>query len=131
ATSDIEPRSRSSDPKPQERERPRSVSSQTTFDPINARLSKSNENLSQTTSQKTPTFIEQQRAERISKSEDRHSLTSAPIPLNDLQIQRFNLLKDKFERQQPIDTVFDTRRYPFKVFLQHPYPLVNIDVHLL
>ncbi|CAF1673935.1 unnamed protein product, partial [Adineta ricciae] len=24
-----------------------------------------------------------------------------------------------------------SRRYPFKVFLQHPYPLTNIDVHLL
>lgn len=103
---DIELRNRMQQPKSIERERPRSVSSQTTFDPINTRLSKSNENITQTVSQKTPTFVEQHRTQRVTKSEDRHSSASVTTPLNDLQIQRFNILKDKFERQQPIDTVF-------------------------
>lgn len=103
---DVELRSRSIQSKAVERERPRSVSSQTTFDPINTRLSKSNENLSQGSSQRTPTFVDEQRAQRITRSEDRQSTTSITAPLNDLQIQRFNLLQEKFERQQPIDTVF-------------------------
>ncbi|CAF1615421.1 unnamed protein product, partial [Adineta ricciae] len=106
---DIELHGRAPHPKPVERERPRSVSSQTTFDPINTRLSKSNENITQTVSQQTPTFIEQHRTQRVTKSEDRHSSASVTTPLNDLQIQRFNILKDKFERQQPIDTVFGAR----------------------
>jgi hypothetical protein len=40
--------------------------------------------------------------QQIIKSEDKHQ----PIPLNESEIQRFQLLKDKFERRQPIDTVF-------------------------
>ena len=83
-----------------EPERARSLSSQAILDPIHSRLSKSNENITQTTSQKHPTSTEPQRGERITKSEDRHLSNTN---LNDLQIQRFNSLKEKFERQQPID----------------------------
>lgn len=97
---DIEQRGRSIYPKQQEQERARSLSTQTIFDPINSRLSKSNDNLTQT--------IEQQRDERITKSEDRHLLN---IPLNNLQIQRFNFLKDKFQQQQPIDTIFGIKKF--------------------
>ncbi len=111
-TPEAELRSRSVNVKQQQdRERPRSVSSQTTFDPINVRLSKSNENIFQSTSQKPPPFIEQQRGERITKSEDRHPISRTLTPLNDLHIQRFNLLKDKFDRQQPIDTVFGMKNF--------------------
>jgi len=47
------------------------------------------------------------REERITKFEDQHSSNTQ---LNDLQIQRFHLLKDKFEHQQPIDTVFGIQK---------------------
>jgi len=102
-TSTNEQRGRSNYPKQQEQERARSLSSQTIFDPINCRLSKSNENMTQTVSQKYSSSTESQRGERISKSEDRRSSNTL---LNDLQIQRFHLLKDKFDHQLPIDTIF-------------------------
>ncbi|CAF1412638.1 unnamed protein product, partial [Rotaria sordida] len=72
-----------------------------------------------------------QNRERITKSEDRHSSIPAVKPLTSSQIQQFNSIKEKFERQQPIDVVFDPRRYPFKVLLQQPYPIINVDVHFL
>jgi len=59
--------------------------------------------MTQSISQKYSSPIELQNGERITKSEDRHLSNTQ---LNDLQIQRFHLLKDKFEHQQPIDTVF-------------------------
>jgi len=99
----IEQRSRSNYPKQHEQERARSLSSQAIFDPINSRLSKSNENMTQSISQKYSSTIESQRGERITKSEDR---LLSNTQLNDLQIQRFHFLKDKFERQQPINTIF-------------------------
>jgi hypothetical protein len=105
-TNEIEQRERLNYPKQQEQERARSLSSQPIFDSIHSRLSKSNENITQSISQQNLSSNEHQRGERITKSEDRHQSTSANIPLNDLQIQRFHLLKEKFERQQPIDTVF-------------------------
>jgi hypothetical protein len=143
----MEQRGRSSYQKQQDQERARSLSSQTIFDPINSRLSKSNENITQSISQKQSSSNETPRPERMTKSEDRHLSNNL---LNDLQIQRFNSLKEKFERQQPIDTLFgmlklsefsqkcipsplhtDPRRYPFKILSPHPYPLVNVDIHLL
>ncbi len=145
-TNESEQRGRSLYPKQQDQERARSLSSQTIFDPVHARLSKSNENITQSIPQKTSSLAEQ-RTERITKSEDRNSSTTN-VSFNDLQFQRYYFLKDKFERQQPIDTVFgiqmvssfsrnsflsftDSRRYPFKILIQHPYPLVNFDVHIL
>jgi hypothetical protein len=59
--------------------------------------------MTQTISQKYSSSTESQRGERISKSEDRRSSNTL---LNDLQIQRFHLLKDKFDHQLPIDTIF-------------------------
>jgi len=105
---EMKQRGRSSYPKEQEQERARSLSSQTIFDPIHSRLSKSNENITQSISQKHSTSIEPpQRGERITKSEDRHLSNTN---LNDLQIQRFNSLREKFERQQPIDTLLGIRK---------------------
>lgn len=145
-TNDVEERGRTSHPKHQDTERARSLSSQATFDPIHSRLSKSNENINQTLPLKTPSpNNELQRGERITKSEDRHLTNKS---LTNAQIQQYKVLREKFERQQPIDVVFginismlflyfnlllslDPRRYPFKVLLQHPYPIVNLDVHLL
>lgn len=133
-------------PKSPEQERARSLSTKPLFDSVNSRLSKSNENLNQTNSQKQSPTVELPRNERLTKSEDRHLSNTV---LNDLQIQRYNTIKDKFERQQPIDipfgiypsikktTIFiffllaDPRRYPFKILLSSPYPLVNTDIHLL
>ena len=92
---------------PQEQERVHSLSSQTLFDPIHSRLSKSNENITQSISQTHSTSIKPQRGERITKSEDRHLSNTN---LNDLQIQRFNSLREKFDRQQPIDTLFGIRK---------------------
>ena len=68
------------------------------------------------------------------------------IPLSESEIHQFQILKDKFDRKQPIDIVYgkkrhfnilitnyflDPQRYPFKILLQHPYPLINFDVYLL
>lgn len=78
-----------------EQERARSLATQTAFDPVHSRLSKSNENLLQAS--------EPQRAERVTKSEER---TLLPTNLNDGQIQRYQMLKERFEKQLPIDTVF-------------------------
>ena len=89
-----------------EQERARSLSAETILDPIHSRLSKSNENITQSTSQKHPSAMDSPqplRTERVTKSEDR---TLSSTPLNTVQIQRFQLLKEKFERQQPIDSVF-------------------------
>ncbi|CAF1246383.1 unnamed protein product [Rotaria sordida] len=131
-TNEIGERGRSLFPKQHDQERARSLSSLTILDPVNSRLSKSNENIAQSTSQKhSTTSIEQQNRERITKSEDRHSSIPAVKPLTSSQIQQFNSIKEKFERQQPIDVVFDPRRYPFKVLLQQPYPIINVDVHFL
>ncbi|CAM4895437.1 unnamed protein product [Rotaria socialis] len=131
-TSDVEERGRPMHSKQQDHERARSLSSQATIDPINARLSKSNENITQAAAQKNPLpSVEQQSRERITPSEDRQLAVPAAKQLASAQLQKFNLLKEKFDRQQPIDIVFDPRRYPFKVLLQQLYPLVNTDVHLL
>lgn len=107
-TNDNEDRGRSTFPRQQDHERTRSLSSQTIFDSISARLSKSNENLTQSISQQNPLSIsEQPTRERITKSEDRQQLLpSAVKSLTPAQIQKFNLLKEKFERQLPIDVVF-------------------------
>ena len=113
-----------------ESERARSSSSQAILDPIHSRLSKSNENITQSTSQKHPTSMEPQRGERITKSEDRHLSNTN---LNDLQIQRFNSLKEKFDRQQPIDILFGIRKssnfqnkkIDFLLCLQ-----ILVDIHL-
>ena len=89
-----------------EQERARSLSAETILDPIHSRLSKSNENITQSTSQKHPSAMDSPqplRNERVTKSEDRN-LSSTP--LNSVQVQRFQLLKEKFEHQQPIDSVF-------------------------
>jgi hypothetical protein len=66
--------------------------------------------MTQTIPQKTSSLMEQQRTERITKSEDRNSTISTNIPFNDVQLQRYNFLKDKFDHQQPIDTVFGMKK---------------------
>ncbi|CAF3728092.1 unnamed protein product [Rotaria sp. Silwood1] len=131
-TNEIIERGRSLHSKQQDQERARSLSSQTILDPIHSRLSKSNENIAQSTSQKySIPSIELQNREQFIKPQDRYASLPLLKPLNNIQIQQFNSIKDKFERQQPIDVVFDPRRYPFKVLIQQPYPIVNVDVHLL
>lgn len=140
---ELEQRGRSMQSKVADQERARSLSTQPAFDSINSRLSKSNENLTQSTTLKPSSTAEPSRNERITKSEDRHLSNTV---LNDLQIQRYNALKDKFEQRQPIDLLFgrnsrmqkpdlrflvDPRRYPFKILSPNPYPLVNTDIHLL
>lgn len=91
--------------------RSRSLSAEKILDPIHSRLSKSNDLILQTSSSQTATPINNEtstRPERISRSEDRtfHPTTRTMTPMNDLQIQKCHILKEKFERQQPIDTVF-------------------------
>ncbi|UJR14889.1 hypothetical protein I4U23_001873 [Adineta vaga] len=65
------------------------------------------------------------------KKEDLHQSKTQHTQLTDTEIQRFQLLKEKFDRGEPIDIVFDPRRYPFKIVLQRAYPVVNDDVHLI
>ncbi|CAF1398822.1 unnamed protein product [Adineta steineri] len=81
--------------------------------------------------QKEPLVIEEHK-QVINKSED---VTTQPklqyIQLTDAEIRRFQILKEKFERGEPIDIIFDPRRYPFKIILKRAYPAVNDDVHLL
>ncbi|CAF4978156.1 unnamed protein product, partial [Rotaria socialis] len=79
----------------QDHERARSLSSQATIDPINARLSKSNENITQAAAQKNPLpSVEQQSRERITPSEDRQLAVPAAKQLASAQLQKFNLLKE-------------------------------------
>lgn len=116
---EIDQRGRSTIPKTSEQERARSLSTQPLLDPINSRLSKSNENLTQTNLPKQSPTIELPRNERLTKSEDRHLSNTI---LNDVQIQRYNAMKEKFERQQPIDILFgihpsiNTQTSPFFPF---------------
>ncbi|CAF3702812.1 unnamed protein product, partial [Rotaria sp. Silwood1] len=58
-------------------------------------------------------------------------LKSQSIPLNEIEIQRLQLIKEKFECGQPIDVIFDPRPYPFKVILKNSYPIINDDIHFL
>ena len=110
---EIEVRGRSPHLKTSDVERGRSLSSEKILDPIHSRLSRSNETILQSNSSHHPTPSindNQSRTERISKSEDRSvPLTRTMTPMNDLQIQKCHLLKEKFELQQPIDTVFGER----------------------
>ena len=98
-SSEQEPSEHLSYPNQHEQDGILSLSSQKAMDPTYSRLSKSNENLTQSTSQKNSSSSEQQRGERITKSEDRHPLAPAITPLNDMQIQRCSLLKEKFDSQ--------------------------------
>lgn len=102
-TNSVEQRGRSSHPKQHSQERARSLSTQTNFDSIHSRLSKSNENLTQPTSQKPSSTDETQRGERMTKSEDRQLSNTQ---LTEQQILKFNALKDKFQQKQPIDNLF-------------------------
>lgn len=103
-TNSNEQRGRSTQPKQHvSTERARSLSTQTIFDPIHSRLSKSNENLLQPVEQKPISPNEPTRIERITKSEDRDPSNTR---LNEKQIEKFNLIKEKFQSQQPIDTIF-------------------------
>ncbi|CAF4639259.1 unnamed protein product, partial [Rotaria sp. Silwood2] len=105
-------RGRSLYPKQHDQERARSLSSQTILDPVHSRLSKSNENIAQLTSQKYSTSPnEQQNRERSIKLEDRYASMPSIKPLSSLQIQQFNSIKEKFEHQQPIDVVFGMKDY--------------------
>ena len=146
---DIEQPERTLSVRQKESERARSLSSDKILDPIHSRLSKSNENILQSTSANADDTA-QRRPSRITRSEDRPPVGLA---VDEVQLQRYQVLKERFERQQPIDIVFgllkillisqqfhvflllrfiqDPRKYPFKVLLQQPYPLVNVDVHLL
>lgn len=64
------------------------------------------------------------------------------------EIQRLQSFKDKCQQKQPLDTVFgirknkfsyldsnfsisDPHKYPFQIRLQHPYPIINSDIHFL
>jgi hypothetical protein len=121
-------RGRSSYPK--EQERTRSLSSQAILDPTHSRLSKSNENITQSISQQHSMSTEPPRGERITKSEDRHLSNTN---LNDQQIQRFNSLKEKFERQQPIDTLFGILKKSKKIFEKLIFLSslqILVDIHL-
>lgn len=71
-----------------EQERTQTLATQT-------RLSKSNENLLQP--------IEPPRVERITKSEDRNLLSTN---FNPEQLQKYQMIKEKFDKHLPIDTVF-------------------------
>ena len=110
--SESDVRGRSPTQRPSDAERGRSLSSEKILDPIHSRLSKSNEAILQPSSSQTAAAATTNeipvRPERISKSEDRSipSATRTMTPMNDLQIQKCHILKEKFERQQPIDTVF-------------------------
>lgn len=80
-----------------------------------------------------------------SKSEEKHP--EELLPFTEHEIQRFQILRQKFEHKQPIDVIYgmrniffvsshfilitDPRRYPFKIYFSTPFPLINTDIHLL
>ncbi|CAF3856128.1 unnamed protein product [Rotaria sordida] len=108
----------------QQQEKSPSLSSQT----IPSLLAKSNEILNR---QKKFLLNKEYEKEQILKLEEKQQLKSQYKPLNEIEIQRLQLIKEKFERGQAIDIVFDPRPYPFKILLQNSYPLINSDVHFL
>ncbi|CAF1278454.1 unnamed protein product [Rotaria sordida] len=108
----------------QHQEKSPSLSSQT----IPSLLAKSNEILKR---QKNFLLNKEYEKEQILKLEEKQQLKSQYKPLNEIEIQRLQLIKEKFERGQAIDIVFDPRPYPFKILLQNSYPLINSDVHFL
>ncbi|CAF1001104.1 unnamed protein product [Rotaria sordida] len=108
----------------QQQEKSPSLSSQT----IPSLLAKSNEILNR---QKNFLLNKEYEKEQILKLEEKQQLKSQYKPLNEIEIQRLQLIKEKFERGQAIDIVFDPRPYPFKILLQNSYPLINSDVHFL
>jgi len=63
-----------------------------------ARLSKSNENLIEP--------IDLPRVERITKSEDRNLLSTN---LSQEQLQKYQMIKEKFDKHLPIDTVIGNK----------------------
>ncbi|CAF3378932.1 unnamed protein product [Rotaria socialis] len=108
----------------QQQDRPHALPSQV----FRTLLSKSNEVLSR---KKDSSATKHHGNEQIIRSEETHQTKIQSIPLNETEIQRLQSLKEKFDRGQPIDIIFNPRLYPFKILLQNAYPLVDTDVHFL
>lgn len=80
-----------------------------------------------------------------SKTEEKHP--EELLPFTEREIRQFEILRQKFDYQQPIDVIFgmrtlffassvfipiiDPRRYPFKIYFSTSFPLINTDIHLL
>ncbi|CAM4749067.1 unnamed protein product [Rotaria magnacalcarata] len=108
----------------QQQERPHSLPLQT----LRTLLSKSNEILSR---KEDSSVTKDHGNEEIRKLEEKHQTKTQSIPFDETQIQRLQSIKEKFDRGQPVDIIFNPRLYPFKILLQNAYPLVNTDLHFL
>ena len=67
----------------------------------------------ETTAPPKESIVNEERPQTSIKIEDIHQPKSQTIQLTDAEIRRFHLLKEKFERGEPIDVVFGKQTISF------------------